>query len=730
MRRLRCGASAAMVAASALVWSGCGSSGGGDADAAAPADAIETAGDAAEEVAPDAAPDVPEAKIKHRFAFRAITGASMGGHAMIVGAHHPDRFDAIGSLGGYIDYRYLGHFFRDHVLGGFCPMDKILSDLEHVNDPAAGTFCGPIPTTDFEKPWSFNQFVYDDSAGQWKRDFYFDSIEALSFAFGNPILYNPDNPLLPPGVSEEWVRKPDSEKCANPLRIGKPHNFNAEFNPDGQYDFVTFCDGDPAVGCKDGDPSKCGKDNPDYRQLASWYDPTQEYHRPIVPFLFVDYNGNGRRDYAEPIPINGSERWRDVGADGCANDREDGKGGCTATGASGDPNRDDHDLLANPLGTEGNHEYDEGEPFDDYGIDGVPESRSGFKDLGEGDGRFSYNPNYERMIQSDARTAMMTLPLSELRRHWWWFDGGIRDPIHALTAVSHVANALAARVPVTAYDDFVGQPTSLVPDQKCEDLLMNMDSLDWSPAKVGWNLLVRVGNPNASAKDIAIGDGGHIGTGCQIVMRVLAFFTNAMHRLPGAIIRPSNDAGQLVYSSFYSEVLGQRRWFAVNLPPDYSAAETASMRYPLAVLLPGIGMPLRDTLVLTTPFTIIMANGLLPHFVLLVPDGQCCFVHKETKERFCNCLEKDGQLDCVAPQCKGAHESCEVTKVQENQFHQECNSGHFFVNHVSDRWGSAEAAEKMLHEDAFFELLAYVDKTYRTRAPEEVEVPATLFPPQ
>jgi len=681
---------------------------------------------APDSVADEEAQQVP--KVKHRFTFRVITGASMGGHAMIVGAHHPDMFDAIGSLGGYIDYRYLGHFIRDHMLGGFCPMEQILANLDKVNDPVNGPWCGPYPTTDWEFPWSFNQFIYNDSGGHWKRNFYFNAIESISFAFGNSLIYNPDNPLLPPGVTVDWVKNaPD--KCKNPIHVGKPHNFNAEYNPDGIYDLITFCDGDPVVGCKDNDPTKCGENNPDYRQLASWHDPNQEYDRLLLTLLAVDYNGNGKRDYCEPVVINASERFKDVGSDGCDDSKEDGKGGCTGSSGGTDPNHDNFDLLKNPTGTEGNNEYDEGEPFEDYGLDGVPASRSGVKDYGEGDGKFTYNPNYERMIMSDARTYMMQAPVEELRGHWWWFDGGIRDPIHALTVVSHTANALLARgADVHFYDDFVGQPTSLAPDRKCEDLLMDLDSLDWSPSKVGSSVLVRYGNPNATPQEVLMGDGGHIGTGCQVVMRVLSFFTMAMHRLPDPIIRPSNSAGELVYSSYYSEALGQRRWYAVNLPPDYSDPAYANDRYPLAVLLPGIGMPLPDTLVLTTPFTVLMAQGRLPHFVLLVPDGQCCYVRKADGKRFCNCLEKDGKLLCVQADCQGPHEACEVTEEKGKDFEQECHSGHFFVNHTTDRFGDPEAGKLARHEDALLDLLKFMDKTYRLRAPAEVEVDAALFP--
>ena len=61
---------------------------------------------------------------------------------------------------------------------------------------------------------------------------------------------------------------------------------------------------------------------------------------------FNDTNGNGAFDYPESV--------LDTGDDNCFDEFEDGQGGCTAQGASGDPNGDNYDSVSNPSGTEGN----------------------------------------------------------------------------------------------------------------------------------------------------------------------------------------------------------------------------------------------------------------------------------------------------------------------------------------------------------------------------------------
>ena len=358
------------------------------------------------------------------------------------------------------------------------------------------------------------------------------------------MFYNEDNPLLPPGVDVDWLNEPD--KCNNPAVVEYPYNINAEYNPKGEYNLISFCDGETKVGCDESDPPKCGSKHPRYRELVGRYDPTQNYDFPVFTFLAVDYNGNGKRDYGEPVVFNVSERWDDVGVDGCSNEFEDGNGGCLEE-SNGHPeidaNGDDFDLEKNPRGTEGNGEYDEGEPFEDFGIDGVPQEISGVKDYGEGNGVFDYNPRYEALINQDARTFFLTADVEELKKHSYYLEGGIRDMLHALTSAKHLAAALASRgLEVKYYEDFAGQPNSIFPEQVCDDIV-NLDTpeylvnFDFSSGSFGENVLVGYGNPNLTEAELVNNNnnGKHVGDACEPLIRSGIFYTMAMSRMPDTI---------------------------------------------------------------------------------------------------------------------------------------------------------------------------------------------------
>jgi hypothetical protein len=688
-----------------------------------PQDAVEDAGE-----------DVPMET--RRFTYRAISGVSMGAAALTVASHYPERFDVVGAMGGYVDYRYVGHLMRDMLGGGFCPMDQllqpdVLADIDNPENPMV--FCGnKTPLQPYEYYWDFNHFHYDDDGGTWDRQNYFDVLNSMVFAFGNFMFYNPDNPLLPPGVDPSYLETPN--KCANPVRVEYPFNINAEYNPEGTYTLISFCDGVTDVGCFEDDPEQCGKRHPNYRELVGTYDPTQTYDTPVYSFLAVDYNDNGRRDYGEPVVFNLSERWDDVGIDGCANAYEDGQGGCLED-PDGDPdvdaNGDDFDLVTNPMGPEGNHEYDEGEPYQDFGIDGVPESISGIKDFGEDDGVFNNNPRYEALITQDARTFFLNADVEELEKHTYFFDGGIRDMLHALTAAMHLSSALESRgLEVVRFEDFAGQPESIFPDAECDNVISidtpdYLRNLDYSSGGMGKNILVAYGDPNQTEKEaLKTRSGKHVGSGCELLLRPTMFFSVAMNRMPNTVrIGDFDFESTIVYSSYYSEILESRRWFAVNLPPGYDTnPDLADVDFPMGIMLPGVGMPLMETIEATRLLAMSQGTGATPRFVLLAPDGQCCYRNTVTQERFCNCYRISGGLRCVERDCRGPHEECEVTDIPRDNMQQECNSGHFFFNQVTNRWGETDM-ETSRFEDALLEVIDVAEGLYRVKAAEDVEVP-------
>lgn len=689
----------------------------------------DVVGDAVE----DMSEDVPMV-LKH-FTYRTVAGMSMGAMALTVAAHYPDWFDSAGGMGGYIDFRYLAHVMRNYMAGGFCPMEQllrpeVLADINNPDNPLV--FCGTdVKAQPWEFYWDFNHFNFGSQGGTWGRRFYIEVLESMSFAYGNIMNYNPDHPLLPPGVPASELLRSDSDRCANPVKVGKPYNYNAEYNPEGEFDLVGFCDGDTPVGCYEGDPKKCGKANPDYEKILVWRDPDHDYKIPVSMILTVDYNKNGKRDYGEPIIINLSERWDDWGVDGCPDNREDGEGGCIGEPDPNyiegtDPNNDNFDLLENPGGTEGNYEYDEGELFLDYGIDGVPESVSGFKDHGEGDGEFNYNPNLERMIKSDTRSFFQKAPLELLKSKEYYFDGGIRDSLHALTHKVHTSNALKLRgIDVKRYMHFGGYPQSIMPDVDCSDVLHHMEDIDWSRRSFGEAVVMGYGEPDASPSSAS---GGHVGSGCEVSLRAGILYSMTMARMPNALwVNDWDFGGRIEFRSHYSDTLGMRRWYAVNLPPGYDSPDFMDTRYPMGLILPGVGMPLMETIGITAIMNLTWGYGTTPRFILVAPDGQCCYRQDSTGERFCNCYRDGEEFTCVEPQCKGRHEDCEIYKISRSGMTQECNSGHFFVNQVTNRWGEELGlGTDSNFEDALFETIRAVEEDYRIRPPEDVLVPANF----
>src|SRR5262249_2703427 len=151
----------------------------------------------------------------------------------------------------------------------------------------------------------------------------------------------------------------------------------------------------------------------------------------------VDYNQNGVRDFAEPILSMARERFQDVG---------------TSPG-------DTYDPFTNPRGTRGNWLYDEGEPFDDDGLDGI----AGTGDYGEGNGRFDYTPAIrDRLFPQNPRFLVDTIAEDQLNRISIYADAGIRDFLGSAGGTNWMWGALEARVGgerARAYENFDALPT-------------------------------------------------------------------------------------------------------------------------------------------------------------------------------------------------------------------------------------------------------------------------------
>ncbi|MDP7027572.1 MAG: hypothetical protein QF380_04090 [Candidatus Marinimicrobia bacterium] len=121
---------------------------------------------------------------------------------------------------------------------------------------------------------------------------------------------------------------------------------------------------------------------------------------------WTDANENKLWDEGE------GEEWFDWGSDWCPDSLESGDGFCIANlvpcncldysgedlgydpnSDNADPVGDDWHEINNPDSTEGNYKWDPGEPFYDWGLDGLPMSIVGYSDAFEGDSLLHWTDN-------------------------------------------------------------------------------------------------------------------------------------------------------------------------------------------------------------------------------------------------------------------------------------------------------------------------------------------------
>ena len=680
-----------------------------DAGVDVPAVADGVPEDVGPDLVSDVPPDVPPAPPRE-YSFRAIGGVSMGANAFTIAAGHPGVFDVTASLGGYTNPLYYHRLMKNVMFGGLCDMGTLLAHLDEINDEDSEALaCAPAePPNSWEFLADINHWPADESGGDFDRGFYMWALEGLFMIWGNILSYNPEHPWLPPGVPVEWAASDESgsTRCANPIIIGKPQNYNAEYNPDGEYDLITICDGDG--------PVPVDEDHPDYFYYKGKYYADHIYTTPVNVVLAVDYNGNGRRDFHEPVVVNSTERIVDLGVDGCTGADEDGEGGCCGGGVGPDPNGDDFRIPDNVWGTEGNDWRDGDEVYADFGLDGV----DGTGDYGEGDGTWSVNPN---LVAAMARTPMHWLdnaPIEEIEFTDILLDGGIRDSIHAAAATYPYYEHLAARgVDTRVYGNYSGSPDALLPTSGGVDYPTVLHMLDLSAKNIGKNLLVVYGDEDATPEEIKGGDGKHVGDAHEIVNRLAAFIVMSLQRWPDPELEPCEEAtfGSGVDTTFYSTAMQTRYRVSYSLPPCYDSDGWEAKRYPLLIFLSGHGMAADTSLAGAMVFNILAKDGTLPKFVMAVPVGTCCRYDREAEKRYCTCESDGPNYACVDPDCTGPHEDCEVLQIPKGKLREECNGGNFFTNHVSNRWGDVEAAKNMQYGEMVMDLVAFLEAEVRLK---------------
>lgn len=661
------------------------------------------------------------------YSFEALAGISMGaiGTSWLAGEGGSSRLDSIAMLGGPIDAAYFLSNMERNLMGGFCSLAELealaLENPAALNDPKALDCEKGRTYYAYELPQNYNHWRFTQSGGAFDRNSYLDIFEDLSLASGNPVSPNALSGVF---ASPEFTKaRHTGAICDNPIVLkGVKHK---EYNPEGKYDLITFCDGQaipwycddeemtPVDFCENPSPqafcaarnaiakqaSSKANENPElYLSQMGRYDPCRTYTRPVTFGFAVDINGNGKRDYHEPIAPFGHERFDDVGSDGCSDEFEDGQGGCTATGQTGDPNGDNFDPWTNPLGTEGNFRYDAGEPFEDFGLDGVPNTG----DLGEGDGVYTDAPHRARWFRRDLRETFLSMTQDELKSLDVYTDGGIRDVFNLGLSGDIIHSALRALVPEDSrrWTSFLDIPTAS--GDPWESGFFDASLADYG--RIGRNAFIRYGSADQTAEEIDAGAGDHVGSMSELVARFGAYqyWQSHVWELPLGESEPIRSVAppqeEIIY---YSEALGAPRNFSLALPPGYDLPENADVRYPVFLLSHGYGMDAANMSMMQILFNNYMESGEIRPMIIGYPSGRCCYVRP------------DGSKDCRENDDDGTSLAGKPGYVRE------CIKGNFYQNRV----GYTVGEDTSRYGDAIFEILDHIKKNYRTLAPMTVEVP-------
>lgn len=608
--------------------------------------------------------DVPRTRTRH-FNYRGILGFSMGGSGSgRIGLGSHELFDFVAPLGGPTDWQYLLEYIRRYHLGGFCTADERAADttgrcdqVTRERPPSRGEL--------FEHTQSFENWWYEDmyggQGGTFNREDYIAIFRDLAAMFANP---NTDTDafdaepaltpsIAPPGTPESVRTMPDSARCADgaaqvvirghcpEAAVGdacSPDSdpttgwFDDEYNPDGRWDVISFCDGGEI---------DVGNWNPDARQFV-----------PLEVTYAVDVNHDGRRNPGEPVIRNGREPYDDFGCDRTPSASEAGYHALT----NPDPVGDDYDFQYNPNGTEGNYDYDgegtcptgQSERFDDFGIDGVDGTPQivagggGGYDVGEGDGHFTRTRGAERMIASSPRGVVR----GYRDRHGAWHeglddasldqldvfaDGGVRDLFNWVVQGNHTMGGFQSRgLPVRYYNGF----GALHLDGR---RAFEYASVPWH--EVGRYSMVRYGDIDADETDRIAGDGGHVGTVDQVLNRMTAAIALMSARWPGGnrVRSPDTACREIggvcqnvnVITENFTSSRGRAGPYSLVLPPGYFAPENAATCYPIVYFLHGYGMDPEGLsasgLILWGYMnsTLVPSSERIQKMIFVFPDGRC-----------------------------------------------------------------------------------------------------------
>jgi hypothetical protein len=687
---------------------------------------------------------------------RAILGFSMGGGGSAsFGFRHHDEFDVIAPLGGPSDWTWLLWYIENYNLGGFCPASnpgctKYAPNLYPFHETYAHTV-------------DFNNWFFQDgggNGGHFSRSSYAQIFDDLALQHGNPngqnfdpnaanpdrslsffpagpsatdpwvagdssglpgtcaVAINPVNPDPNPAdpsyaVQQTWQNQCTTSRCASPWKSTKPY-YDATYNPTGAYQVVSFCEGGDQVLA----------DSP-YEDI--WAPPMAGNDYPLNVALAVDLDGDGVRSADEPVIRQGHEPWNDVGVDNLADVDEPGYDPTT----NPDPNQDDYDFQRNPNGTEGDHRYELGEHFDDFGLDGVPmtpQLSAGGYDYGEGDGVFTTSTGLADFYATDAHsifrqwsTAIPAGAMTDtaMLRLNVWADGGERDLFNFGADANHLIGSIASRKVASGSVDSGTQLRSTafydgfdkLPGQtRGDEMSFDINAMRWSEVVDAPH--VRYGTIDATPAMITAGDGQHVGSPNQLLDRLQTSIYYAEQQWPDADRTltdinvdqvPGDQDAAPVDAGLATSCPGGLCTFPfgadnrvgpvyVQLPPGYGLPQNVqrNVRYPVIFALHGYGQTpdgLTAAALVSTAYMNDPARSSatrLGKAILVYVDGRCRYSS-----------DSPAQPECI--------------------------EGSFYLN--SDRPDNAHPGTNVAQFDSWLDdLIKYIDANFRTMPATDIEV--------
>ena len=298
----------------------------------------------------------------------------------------------------------------------------------------------------------------------------------------------------------------------------------------------------------------------------------------------------------------------------------------------------------------GDKMYDPGEPFSDTGLDGVP----GTGDIGEGDGKFTYNPNHDNFFAEDPLSRAETLSLTDLQGLNLYIDAGTEDEfqfnIHAEDFVDTLRyRGLNVRIENDFPDDF---PKVSHFDEKRVYVRYPGGHVGFEKENIG-----------LSFEQASQG----IREAIVVANRFTTLFSFVSDHFPGGEFG-TNPLEMFLFPSkmgvsyFYSPSLKRDMKFGIYLPPGYSRRRMSY--YPVLYFLGGYNMSIKG---MTNSWMRAALDGLiltgeLQKMIIVIPDGM---------------NYKNGR-------------------------------GHFFVNQIDKQRGDN-------FEDYFFDLVTFVDRRFKTK---------------